>query len=97
MSDEPTEAEKLIELEARLLAIESLLCSLLVNFYEARGLSDDAVKRAHDKLKQQAMQLSPGSDDPAVNALFSGALEEQIGRLLREVDANWKELRRGRR
>lgn len=90
----PTEQE--IDLEARLVAIESLVTQIGVA--AVLTVSDADIKQAHDHVRQKLQDLTfPSKIDPALKDHFVALIAEHTDRLLGDIESKVKQVRAAQR
>jgi hypothetical protein len=77
--------EQEIKLEARLLVIEYFLADNFRITYGLLGVSAEAIKQSHDKMREHVLTLRPSSSDPALSDLAAGEFQEAFGRMLDKI------------
>jgi hypothetical protein len=74
--------DQTIKLEARLAAIEYLLCDLWAKHYRLIGVSNDQIKRAHLRAVEALRSETFPGEGAALSDLAAGELEDAVSRLL---------------
>ena len=78
--------EEAIKLEARLCAIEFLICDLFSAAY--RGMKASDVHRRHDQLTEYFRKQAVPGCDPAMSDLLAGEVETALRGLLAEIESH---------
>jgi hypothetical protein len=73
---------KVIQLEARLAAMEYFIAEAFKLIYRLARASPDAIEAAHEELRQYLRTMDMPPSDPAISDLVASELEEAHTRLL---------------
>jgi len=75
------------DLEARLAAIEYMVCNLYAVFHRFRGSTPSFILQAHESAREKLRSMTIPGLDPAQSDMAAANMQEHVERMLAAIEA----------